>query len=271
MKTTEIFVEQALIGFLVLAVIVLIGIEHPWQAWRDAGLDASATAALGVALVGIAYFLGILYDRLADTLFEGFDRHNRLAMLLEGKGSEEAPDKREFPEGKMRLATMREGGAVNEHASYLRRRLRLARALATLTPALTVAWISRQSGGRAAVQSTEVWLAVAYATGYFWELAGLPYWPPLPEDSDKLAKYRSGFHSKHGVKWWRMLAADGACWAGVAVFAWALYLNPQHWLVTGAGGLTTLVAGSVWWRISITHRRFLHRVWNSAEQRKEKG
>ena len=258
MKTTEIFVEQVIIGFLVLVVIVLIGIDHPWKAWQDAGLDASATAALGVALVGAAYLLGILYDRFADTLLEDFDRHNRLAVALDGADPE-------FPESKMRLAALREGGGVVEHADYLRSRLRLARAMATLAPALTLAWITHQLARDSAMwKFTVVWLTSVYAAAYFWKLAGGPDRAPSPEDSDQIETYRRRFHAKAKLRVWRMLVGDGAFWAAVAIFVWAVQLGSQYWPATAAGALVTSVAGSVWWRISITHRKFIRRVWKSA-------
>lgn len=70
MKTTEIFVEQVLIGLLVLA----IGGLPYWKwcevckAWDDLGK--------GVLLIAVAYLLGIIFDRYADTLLSRVEQYH---------------------------------------------------------------------------------------------------------------------------------------------------------------------------------------------------
>ena len=78
MKTTELFVEQTLTGFLVLAAGTA-----PFLSWETleklpgeakGGIDISSTAGA----IGVAYLLGVIFDRFADTLLERFNRWTRL-------------------------------------------------------------------------------------------------------------------------------------------------------------------------------------------------
>ena len=62
MRTTEIFVEQVIVGLLVLAAGAL-----PLVNWKDINLSATNLAA-SVGILLIAYLLGIVFDRFADTL-----------------------------------------------------------------------------------------------------------------------------------------------------------------------------------------------------------
>ena len=114
MKTTEVFVEQVLIGFMVLAIGWL-----PFYRFADLklGLESAAQAAVAV---GVAYLLGIVFDRFADTLLGRVERH-----ILDWRG-------------RLRVGVLAKGEQLADWMEYLRSRIRLARSLAVFLPGLTV-------------------------------------------------------------------------------------------------------------------------------------
>jgi hypothetical protein len=82
MKTTELFVEQTLTGLLILAAGAA-----PFLSWEKleklpgeakGGIDISSAAGA----IGIAYLLGVIFDRFADTLLERINRWNRLLFAI---------------------------------------------------------------------------------------------------------------------------------------------------------------------------------------------
>jgi hypothetical protein len=85
MKTTELFVEQTLTGFLVLTAEAAPFLS--WEKLQDlpdeakGGIDISSAAGA----IGIAYLLGVIFDRFADTLLERINRWNRLLFAIELK------------------------------------------------------------------------------------------------------------------------------------------------------------------------------------------
>lgn len=137
MKTTEIFIEQVLIGLLVLFIVGILALPGLADEIVDTAWNGFGTAAI---LVAAAYIVGIVYDRTADTLLEDLERHHRLAFALRELASGTAPGDDPFPENRYRVNLFRSEAAVDQ-AHYLRIRLRLTRSLATLTPALSVALV----------------------------------------------------------------------------------------------------------------------------------
>ena len=82
MKTTELFVEQVLIGFMVLLVGALIfwGDVYAFALKRsDKSLDL---IVIGGILIGTAYLIGMVYDRIADTLLQDIEAQGRLQFAL---------------------------------------------------------------------------------------------------------------------------------------------------------------------------------------------
>src|SRR5581483_2899312 len=146
-KTGELFVEQVLIGALLLATGVL-----PWAPEimaRVADKDTSLALVAAATLLGTAYVLGILGDRVADTLTESLDQHHRLRfalarLLVDGgpaarlQPPEQAPWRDPFREDRLRLTVLRDAGPVVAWLDYHRSRARVARALAVWMPALTL-------------------------------------------------------------------------------------------------------------------------------------
>lgn len=146
MKTTELFVDQVLIGLLVLVTLLALS-PLPFPSLDNFDL-AKATA-----VVACAYFTGILYDRFADTLLQDMESHQRLAVSL-GKWMAAKPANSDrfpgfpatartevFDAGTYRMAVIRNGQA-SDYSDYLRSRMRLTRALATLLPGMSVALVA---------------------------------------------------------------------------------------------------------------------------------
>ena len=134
MKTTEIFVEQVLIGAMVLIVIALFlgyGVEDL------SPKDNAGAAAMAVFGLGAAYLAGIVYDRVNDTMLEAIERRSRLRAVagFPKYGRRYDP----LPEDQLRLRIQIADKAVAEYADYLRTRIRLTRALATLAPVFALA------------------------------------------------------------------------------------------------------------------------------------
>jgi hypothetical protein len=162
MKTTEIFVEQVIIGFLVL---LIAGLPFHWKlrsllAGQDKPLEVFIS--LAAAAVGAAYLLGILFDRLADTLTEGVTRRQQREFE---KGSGSQYWLAEYAVARMQIAIFGAGGDAADWQQYLRSRVRLSRALAVYLPALTFASVLALRP-----EHSRWWLLgvpIAYAPAYF--------------------------------------------------------------------------------------------------------
>ena len=158
MKTTEVFVEQVLIGLLVILNLGLI--LSPEITSKVEKLDsASSTAAIAAAVIATAYLVGIVFDRCADTLLEDIERHCRLKTALRGK---EAPLKSDpFPEDQYRMKVLLNPEAAT-YSNYIRTRLRLTRAMAILIPGLSVSFLLRVTRGQ---NADPTWIAAAVSLG----------------------------------------------------------------------------------------------------------
>ena len=132
MKIGELFVEPVLIGFSVLIAAALLFSSQLEEWLLRAELGSLAIAAIA------AYFCGIVFDRVADTVLGRLEHHHRLQFALDEfeRGSDPAAAD-PFPEDRYHVAVMGSGEAW-EHIYYLRSRIRLMRALLVLIPALGV-------------------------------------------------------------------------------------------------------------------------------------
>ena len=85
MKTTELFVEQTLTGFLVLSAAAAPFLS--WESLQKLPDDAKGGIDIGSAAgaIGAAYLLGVVFDRFGDTLLERVNRWNRLLFAIDLK------------------------------------------------------------------------------------------------------------------------------------------------------------------------------------------
>lgn len=181
MKTTEIFVEQLLIGFLVIFILVMFGFYDAdlLAEWRAVLRELETASKIGLAavLVGAAYWIGIIYDRCADTILKDFDQHGRLQVGLDGETLNEFFNTYDpFPEDTIRLLVQTDSG-VAEWGEYLKTRIRLTRSLATLVPALATVLLL------VVVNSEPFWLFGAVYVGSIYGyvfLAKAAGWTPEP-------------------------------------------------------------------------------------------
>ena len=146
MKTTELYVEQILIGGLILAIFALPAAPDIvcWLT-ASAGAKGANNISLGLAVAGsvvglsIAYLLGLIFDRVIDTLMDPWLCHLRLRFAHEQFAKIPIRTEDPFPEADLTLRVFQIGGDVAERFDYLRVRIRLSRAMAALGPGLTVA------------------------------------------------------------------------------------------------------------------------------------
>lgn len=298
MKTTELYIEQVLIGFLVIAIGAL-----PWHPELSGKLSPISVAE-GSVLLGLAFLLGIPFDRFADTLSERLDRHNRLQFALDKwvgnkfPAPKPAPNHDElvydiFAEDDFRLKALREKDAVVNWIEYHRSRIRLARALAVYGPALTLSLTLAMSRSVKEIRAREVglWLSSVAAGYLIWAIIVNPpksvrdqtnssrvlrtlFGMGLPRtDHARFLTYAMKWHGVDGMNtllkatrgsfrvWfdeWRSLAVP------VLVLVAALLLGIENSTraagVAGTGALVTVISTWAWWRINITYRSYLHDI-----------
>ncbi len=140
MATTQLFVELLVIGFGVLAALLILGaviFDYQLAFLLTGGLSAKAAVPLLVA----AYVLGIVADRIADRFFERFDARYRKKYF--------GADQDCYFHARRTL--MLHGQALWEHLEYGRSRLRICRGWvlnsALLAVAVTVFAFARSSSG----------------------------------------------------------------------------------------------------------------------------
>ena len=208
MNTTEIFVEQVLIGFMVLLILGLPFLPElsvipigDWGTWQGVGF--------GAGLVGAAYLLGVVFDRAADTFIEDLDRHQRarfaLKALIRTQTSNKVLSRKNiildpgqladpFPEGRLKTGVLLKGSAPAEQMEYLRTRIRLSRALAVYLPGITFALVLG-AGRLPAVDGDGplLWLA-AIPVCYFGVYLGSEWIRPEPKNA--MSGRRQGFAVK---------------------------------------------------------------------------
>jgi hypothetical protein len=288
-KTTEVFVEQVLIGALVLGAAAL-----PW--WPDAARlfvpDGVAGLGGGLAAVGLAYLLGILCDRLADTLTEDLERHQRLRFALGwptlravARPAREGDWTDPFPEDALRLAVLRDSEPVVAWLDYHRSRVRLTRALAVFLPAAAFAAVLGAARLAPPAGVGPEWVALVpliygLVAWRGWRRrqqsgepgASRPAWPLAPKTyrpqaydyghdqgftADDDASRRRRWHSLV-----RVLLADPAVQGAALLHATAIVVA----VATGRGAILglallgaglTAMSGWSWWRISATYRHYL--------------
>ncbi len=305
MKTTEVFVEQVIIGFIVLGVIVLLAPADLLDIWPPGRNTADGTGqtsflqqiGIGGVLVGVAYLLGIVYDRVADTLFQHWEQHGRLQVALGNQRDAELQQKGDpFPEDRIRYVILKNSGLA-DHAGYLRTRLRLTRALATLIPAIGVAAMPHLPFSRSATAAAWGLLAIYAGVFAFTLLSSKALrkkglLPPKTRPSER------GMLQKYWETWRKCEEAPpekaplpNGCKGPGAVFRLKLarlellwdpihvgllltmvlgaWIAPAHWYLSLAFAALTLLVAYTWWRIYATYCGFLKTTFDVEPEFKE--
>ena len=140
LKSTEIVIEQLIIGLLFMVIVVLFVWGNPLPLLHS-GDDAFQTFFFGVLVIIAAYAAGIVIDRWSDTLLEQFERRIRIQVYTKNKTYRQMNlNMASLPEESyLRLAILKDGGGIADHHDYLRSRMRITRALTCLMPALFLA------------------------------------------------------------------------------------------------------------------------------------
>ena len=264
MKSTELFVEQTLTGFLVLsaAAAPFVSLETLQKLPDDAkgGIDIGSAAGA----IGAAYLLGVVFDRFADTLLERLNRWNRLLFAIDlrkdGKAlSAEDP----FPEDRLQIEVIRQGDQAWEWMDYLRSRIRIARAMTAFVPALALSlMLAIGLRDRAHAMNTTLTVIVAAYLASF--LASrilerssqrLPKTYELQSDADCQRACRLMSTTREPVFWLTLVLLT----IGVSLIA--IGPNPGWGKMTAifaTGIALTGISGWTWWRTTTTFMQFLH-------------
>ena len=276
MKSTELFVEQTLTGFLVLSAAAAPFI--PLDAMlgggdAESGIDVSSAAGA----IGAAYLLGVVFDRFADTLLERFNRWNRLLFAIELFKKQEAPPGDPFPEDRLQIEVIRQGGQTWEWMDYLRSRIRVARAMTAFVPALTVS-LMLGVGFRKDPQTINAALVIMVAAYLSSFIASriierssrrLPKTYELHSDAD-CQRARSMMRTVKEPVTWLVLVLMSLAIALIARGPTPGWGTMSAILATGT--FLTGVSGWTWWRTSITFMQFLQdfRMWGKEQEVEKK-
>jgi hypothetical protein len=277
MKTTAMFVEQVLIGGLLLIVIALLFPE--WvKCWQPTGTLKSVL--FGTTALGASYLIGIIYDRFADTLLADQEKCSRLRYGLDRKEKKgrRATKHDLFPVDKFQIMALSAGEGITDHVNYLRTRIRLARALASLLPALMISLsvyriVTKQfvyvcgtpflPEPYANHRSVGLWaLVISYVGVFLWKqhLRPKKLLEPPKTYSDKSINDHVECIEKYLDKWWVKL--DSVFYALGGLTGVAVYLEysgtDRCFLILPAVGLgLTLLSGWSWLRVHETHMQLL--------------
>ena len=295
MNTTDLYVEQVLIGALVFLALVMPWAPEILYAIKD--WEAVDRLGGGALVLGISFLLGILFDRFADTLTEPLERHQRLHFAFEQVVKKCKQDERltfsaaygddPFAEGELRMQMLRETGHVVDWVNYHRSRIRLARAMAVYLPALsftsTIA-LGRHSGGHWSTPLHLVaglsFVLLAYLIAAVWSnfLAKYPtdYWFSAPKtyERDKALSYAkkhgyaidepgqkplrsSGQKLIVGILMHNPIALGGMILLAAAIGMGFWRSNAAMLAVSVIGAVATIMAAWSWWRIGYTYRTYL--------------
>src|SRR5688572_8041228 len=273
MKSTELFVEQTLTGFLVLAAAAapFVSLEALQKLPDEAkgGIDISKAAGA----IGAAYLLGVVFDRFADTLLERFNRWNRLLFAIElVKEKKDLSAEDPFPEDRLQIEVISHGGEVWEWMDYLRCRIRIARAMAAFVPALTLS-LALAVGFRERPATTDAVLAAvvgAYLATFIISrileksARRLPKTFELDTDADCQHCETMMKTAREPVFW--LAAFLVALGFGLIALA-SDTVRPTLSAVLATGAVLSGISAWTWWRTTMTFMQFLYdfRKWGQGK------
>jgi hypothetical protein len=273
MKTTELFVEQTLTGFLVLTAGAA-----PFLSWEKlqklpgeakGGIDISSAAGA----IGVAYLLGVIFDRFADTLLERINRWNRLLFAIELKEENKAlsPDD-PFPEDRLQIEVIHKGDEAWEWMDYIRSRIRIARAMTVFVPAVTLSLeLALGLRDRPGLIRAVLAIVVAAYVGAF--LAS-----QILERSRRRLPKTYDLHTDEDCRHARAqmrAPTEPAFWLAVFLLALGLGLvavgtapgRAGMAAVLGTGAVLTAISAWAWWRTTGTFMQFLRDFRRCAPQK----
>ena len=270
MKLGELFFEQVLIGLLVLAVLTLPFAPELIPRAKLAELNTILGVARGALVLAVAFVLGLVFDRVADSLADRLDTHNRLCYTLTQKHPRQ-PDP--YPEDAYRITILKLEKDVVMWMNYHRSRIRVARALMVYGPVLTMAAVVGTAGLAVpdGMSSSLAWLVVvplAYIVAG-WVLAARKR---LPKTYDDLSGYFTVHQKLISPRDHR--GAAGAAWIllkeplvlaetvlSVLALALAIATRSVSPIATGVALVAlTVLSAWTWWRISTTYRAYLQKA-----------
>jgi hypothetical protein len=120
MKTTAIFAELLIVGLQAIVWLIFAGLVFFEVSTIDTALFdtlKSWAALITIFVLSLSYVIGVIIDRVADSLFNQVDKKLREKYLI--KSNQSVAD--------MRLYIMSKNEGITDFLDYVRSRLRLAR------------------------------------------------------------------------------------------------------------------------------------------------
>lgn len=278
MNTTELFAEQVIAGMLVMlagGLVFFWPLLNVYNQYVGSAEYLEQIIAAGL-VVATAYLIGMVYDRVADTLLQDLESHCRLRFAF-GKlypkcvDEQGLPTRDPFEENRYRMVVL-DNPQATEHMEYLRSRIRLTRVMTVSIPGLTMALLLALDWGHASRWWGLIALMIPLVYLAMLTLKVIRRWamferPPKTYHLVKLRDYYTrrtrmipkSCDRKAAFRW---LFCDEA-WIGLLlllVSASVLIVSTRSWVrfwIPATGLVLTLLVGWVWWRISITFYTFL--------------
>jgi len=127
LATTAVFAEILIVGLEVEAWLALVLLSVFGTEWIDLGSVKDFATLVTFVVLALAYVLGIIVDRLADTLLNYFE-DTSLGDSIKGALSKNTPPPKEPGLAKMRMTVMEASDGLTRFLDYQRSRWRIARA-----------------------------------------------------------------------------------------------------------------------------------------------
>ena len=281
LKSTEIVIEQLIIGLLFIVIVVMFAWGNPLPLLQS-GDDAYQTFIFGVLIVIAAYAAGIVVDRWSDTLLEQLERLVRIQVYLKNTSYRELCCSKTVSlpnEPSIRLEIQKKDDGIADHHDYLRRRMRISRAITCLMPAFFLALASMEYQGKD--QEIMRWII---GGGVFFIYAFVLVYSIFLREENKVPKTHptkplcgylkqfapddSAVHDKMNIEFHARHLANPAT-VGLIIFAISGVLllvclhnfyspiNTVKIFLYIGGIIVTCLVGWAWWRISKTYFTFL--------------
>jgi hypothetical protein len=175
--------------WLILAVLIVVGVDWINEPTAYEQLTNWATL-ITVFVVGFAYALGVIVDRVADSALHRIDRWFRKKWFDTGYSSP-------GPVQAARLQVMAQEEALNDFLGYVRSRMRLARAtsfnLILITTTASVLLATRTSASCSEIMATIVGgLGLSLFSVFAWARISRTYYRRLKQANRRLKQAKQG-------------------------------------------------------------------------------